>query len=599
MEMDPDGVKKFRELPGPLHIVAFTGGGRTGKSTLASAALGRESLFPADNTKEPVTFGIHAAAIVHPSTHGSLVLLDCEGTDNAFGPARRAELVGTLALLTSNAVVSVCWQGIEDSHIERLAKLVAGSQLVDDSSKVAPPLLVVVNAARFPCSAQDLENLLSNADEPARGSNRIAVRDYFGERSLITVPDKRFESITSSVEKLVRFVLKSDGQQIVGEVFVRLLEGFVEKLNAGRLIEPVGQYEFTILQWLRDLSDKTFSDYEAKLGHPSDDYQPNVENFRCDLDGFESRAGPCMKKGITYDTYEKVKADLEQRLKYAFQERVSHNNKIGSEEASKAIDTAKCDYRKKLDGLVQEHHADEQQHSPSRFLLDAGLKDGQLAKIAPELYEAQWNAALKEMQVHFANWQKDNSVKDAPKVKTIVEELLAVYKETLPSTYTRDVDKHAPTADPAGDRLRFAHLSQVLIQQGTETIKAQRLTAFNSWKSHNETRGQEVEAVLAHLGTKEVVLGQEKYNKRLRSKGDKAAEGVGWGAVLGGTCGAIVGGPAGAAAGVLLGGGGLGGVTRFNSSDDYEEGVRDRKQRLQHLKIRKRNGEIAEIWKPM
>ena len=113
-------------------VVAFSGAGRSGKSTAASAVSGAS--FLVGHRHEAVTTGIDAAWRKLPDgREGSLLVLDCEGAFNPSQPGRGKE-ISALSLLVASVVVHVEFGSLDERHLEAMAALGAGRALLCASS---------------------------------------------------------------------------------------------------------------------------------------------------------------------------------------------------------------------------------------------------------------------------------------------------------------------------------------------------------------------------------------------------------------------------------------------------------------------------------
>lgn len=94
----PSAEETLRGLSGPIHILAFCGFGRSGKSFTASKVAHSLLLLAGIETIEeytfaskpgnvPCTHGIDMMVIPFPERQGCIIILDCEGGGNSNASA--------------------------------------------------------------------------------------------------------------------------------------------------------------------------------------------------------------------------------------------------------------------------------------------------------------------------------------------------------------------------------------------------------------------------------------------------------------------------------------------------------------------------------
>eukprot|EP01062_Namystynia_karyoxenos_P036972 TRINITY_DN26919_c0_g1_i1.p1 TRINITY_DN26919_c0_g1~~TRINITY_DN26919_c0_g1_i1.p1 ORF type:complete len:620 (+),score=166.09 TRINITY_DN26919_c0_g1_i1:91-1860(+) len=273
-------AEALAQLPGPLRVAAFVGSGRTGKSTLAGAVLGAPELFPAADTKMPVTEGIDWAAVPDPEGDGTVIVLDCEGSDNPLAHSRRT--IGALALMVATTVVSVGWGRLEDSHLDALAKVLATRELLRGGSPVsasAAPLLCVVNGARFSDQLpSDLDRALELRDgDRTRNDARRPIAAAFPSRALLTVPVRRpgdsegetafADAVSALRRQLLRGAqpLRINGALLSGVELLGLLRKAVQELRDKGWVEPEGVHTLIIRENVQRSADAAYAEWAEGL----------------------------------------------------------------------------------------------------------------------------------------------------------------------------------------------------------------------------------------------------------------------------------------------------------------------------------------------
>jgi len=185
----PEGLELIRRLPGPVCPVAFVGDGRSGKSYLASKVVGIEGAFSTDDSDVAVTEGIDV--IILESHPGHLVLLDCEGGNNAMSKSH--SIVTVVGALLATALVFVTDGKASEAAMEALARMLEERSLIkcDGTGTLhAQTLLFVVNQNRLRYSEDALEKILSSKHDQDRTELRELISSAYPEdrRSFHTVP---------------------------------------------------------------------------------------------------------------------------------------------------------------------------------------------------------------------------------------------------------------------------------------------------------------------------------------------------------------------------------------------------------------------------
>lgn len=198
-----EGLWLLQRLPAPVHVAVFIGLGRCGKSTTCSA-LARAAWkdddteldrFTVGHTPKAVTAGADVAAMPTVSGEGCLLVIDCEGSDNAHshGKHSHCRILATLAFAMASHV-SLCDQGInvKESMVNFLGAAVAARQMIlpsqeSDSAlggtKYWPKLCFLMMQSNYTWQSCDLDDALQDRDDDeSRNETCRAIRDAFGAR---------------------------------------------------------------------------------------------------------------------------------------------------------------------------------------------------------------------------------------------------------------------------------------------------------------------------------------------------------------------------------------------------------------------------------
>lgn len=188
--MCEEGMEVLARLPGPVCPIAFVGDGRSGKSYLASKIAG-EGVFVQDDSDVAVTEGIDITVL--PNHPGHLLIMDCEGGNNAMSNSRA--IVTVVGALVATALIFVVDGKASESSIETLAHMLEERSLIKcdgTGSLQKQTLLFVVNQNRLRYDEEALEKILAlrNPKEPEKGQLRELITNVYSEerRKFFTIP---------------------------------------------------------------------------------------------------------------------------------------------------------------------------------------------------------------------------------------------------------------------------------------------------------------------------------------------------------------------------------------------------------------------------
>eukprot|EP00811_Abedinium_folium_P033094 NODE_6083_length_1707_cov_6.543671.p1 GENE.NODE_6083_length_1707_cov_6.543671~~NODE_6083_length_1707_cov_6.543671.p1 ORF type:complete len:485 (+),score=189.15 NODE_6083_length_1707_cov_6.543671:96-1550(+) len=201
-----EGLDAISQLPGPVCSIAFTGDGHSGKSFLASKIVG-EGAFPQDDSDVAVTEGIDV--VVMPYYSGHLVVLDCEGGNNALSMSH--SIVTVVAALFSSVLIFVTDGKASEAAVEALAGMLQERALIkcDGTGSIsAQTLLFVVNQNRLRYGDDALEKILSARHGEERTEFRELISNTYAEdhRRFFTVPSDDKPGFAEKLSALVAAV---------------------------------------------------------------------------------------------------------------------------------------------------------------------------------------------------------------------------------------------------------------------------------------------------------------------------------------------------------------------------------------------------------
>jgi len=188
-KIDTASLEAIMCLPGPVVPIAFVGDGRSGKSFLATRLAGIEEAFPQDDSDVAVTEGIDA--MILPYHPGHLVIMDCEGGNNALSKSH--SIVTVVGALLATTLIFVTDGKASEQSIEALSMMLQERALIKcdgTGSLAAQTLLFVVNQNRLRYQEDTLEKILDAKHDSERIELRELISKAYPEdhRFFFTVP---------------------------------------------------------------------------------------------------------------------------------------------------------------------------------------------------------------------------------------------------------------------------------------------------------------------------------------------------------------------------------------------------------------------------
>lgn len=193
-----EGQWLLKELPAPVRVIALIGQSRAGKSATCSALARQEceastsEVLTVGHDLHPVTKGACAVAVLCPKGSGTVLYIDCEGTDHPLADnLEHSSLAAAVSLGVASQLICCDHGYIRETSLETLADIVAAYRLMCKGPVVRRPDLCMLTVnSRF--SAQDPEieagfkAELSSQDD--RASTRATIASAFGEIFVRSLP---------------------------------------------------------------------------------------------------------------------------------------------------------------------------------------------------------------------------------------------------------------------------------------------------------------------------------------------------------------------------------------------------------------------------
>lgn len=271
--LNDEAMDAIMMLPGPVCPVAFVGDGRSGKSYLASKLAGFDGAFPTDDSDTAVTEGIDA--MVLPYHPGHIVLLDCEGGNNAVSKSH--SIVTVVGALMATELIFVTDSKASEAAIEALAHMLEERSLIKcdgTGSLQAQTLLFVVNQNRLRYGDDTLEKILAAKHDRDRADLRELIGGAYPEdrRAFFTLPsddkkdfeekwNKLHDAILGYLKPLKMGKLWMTGAQMAG-----MLRRVEEELRTRGKVSLPSLHRHVILDsWLRPTVGQVLSSRLDKL----------------------------------------------------------------------------------------------------------------------------------------------------------------------------------------------------------------------------------------------------------------------------------------------------------------------------------------------
>lgn len=295
--LQSEGLKLIGGLEEPVCPIIVIGDGRAGKSYLGSMLYG-EDVFPTDDSAEAVTEGIDTAAgsavvafekaglfdlAARTRMYGDraqhIVVLDCEGGNNALAPVRT--LVDIFGLLVTTEIIFVANGMASESALQALDTMLAAQSFIRMGTNAPGQrrrLTFVVNKTTLRYEDDTLEKMLSfdSACED-RANVREAIREAFIERQFFSIP---LRTVPEFEEKVFAFrnavlcnvrPLEMGGVLINGPKLCRILQEAIKALESAKEISVPSMHRYVIMEtFLKPRADEVFNEANKAMIPPAD-----------------------------------------------------------------------------------------------------------------------------------------------------------------------------------------------------------------------------------------------------------------------------------------------------------------------------------------
>jgi hypothetical protein len=193
----------INRLPGPVLPIAFVGDGRSGKSFLATRLADVDNAFHEDDSDVAVTEGIDV--MILPYHPGHIVIMDCEGGNNAMSKSH--SIVTVVGALLATSLIFVTDGKASESAIEALSMMLQERALIKcdgTGTLAAQNLFFVVNQNRLRYKDDALESILNAKHDEERVELRELISKAYPEdrRFFFTVPGDHKPDFQEKWEKL-------------------------------------------------------------------------------------------------------------------------------------------------------------------------------------------------------------------------------------------------------------------------------------------------------------------------------------------------------------------------------------------------------------
>ncbi|CAK0844283.1 unnamed protein product [Prorocentrum cordatum] len=347
--LEREGLELVGRLRAPLRVAVFVGDGRSGKSHLASEALlgldhADQAAFVSGSSAKPVTQGIDVAAVDHDGGH--LLILDCEGGNNALGEIRA--LVNVIGTLLGTLVVFVTGGAVSEGALQNLGVSLAARELVrrDASCPLHEQgLLVVVNLTRLEYSSSHLEEMLAERPGDAgRSDLRRAIGAAFPRRGLLAVPAAGQAGYGEALGQLRRGALGGAAPLAVGGAPVDgrqargLLERAFSEVTSTQQVDLPSMHRYVLFHgFLSPLVERLGGEFRSSL--------PELAGYQAQLE-LRDPSGPALEafdrecRGLTHkQAVAEARAQLAGRLTELWASVLLRNEALGMEVCSATVET--------------------------------------------------------------------------------------------------------------------------------------------------------------------------------------------------------------------------------------------------------------------
>ena len=375
--INPEAEEVIKILPSPLGIISVAGMYRTGKSYLLNRVLLNQSNgFTVGPSINPCTKGLWmwSKTIQAHTPQGkpiNLLIIDTEGIGATDEDHNHDNKIMTLAILLSSYFLYNSIGTIDENSIQSLSLIVNITKNIqkknnnNDFTKYLPTFMWVIrdfslqlkNKEGVPITSKEyleysLEFQQGNS-EVIKNKNEIRkmVKEYFPKRDCVTLVRPLLEEgnlqnlekmdvtklrkeFIEQVNYLRKVVLNSinpkklNGQELSGEMFINLLNSYVNMINEGAV--PIIQTAWTYMRQNQALLAKKrcLEDYSKKLKELENRFPMKEEYLKSILKKIKLDVTFIFREGIIGDPEEKDIKELKTEMKKMKKEILDKNRDI-------------------------------------------------------------------------------------------------------------------------------------------------------------------------------------------------------------------------------------------------------------------------------
>ena len=375
--VNPEAESIIRNLPSPLGVISVAGMYRTGKSYLLNRVLLNQSNgFTVGPSINPCTKGLWmwSKTIQAHTPQGkpiNLLIIDTEGIGATDEDHNHDNKIMTLAILLSSYFLYNSIGTIDENSIQSLSLIVNITKNIQkknnnsDFTKYLPTFMWVIrdfslqlkNKEGVPITSKEyleysLEFQQGNS-EVIKNKNEIRkmVKEYFPKRDCVTLVrplleegnlqslekmdiNKLRKEFIEQVNYLRKVILNSinpkklNGQELSGEMFINLLNSYVNMINEGAV--PIIQTAWTYIRQNQALLAKKrcIEDYSKKLKELENRFPMKEEYLKSILKKIKLDVTFIFREGIIGDPEEKDIIELKTEMKKIKNELIEKNKEI-------------------------------------------------------------------------------------------------------------------------------------------------------------------------------------------------------------------------------------------------------------------------------
>lgn len=343
MQVDPAGIELLKAIPAPIHVVAFTGTGRCGKSTTCSALARRpgepfaQSRFQPGHTEKPVTEGAQIAAMPHPSGNGSVLIIDAEGSDNPLTVQMSHYRMLSTFIFTVASQVVYCENCAKESTLGDIATTLIAREKIRQAGQeqlLKPDLCLLVIAPKFELGEGYLDSLLAeHPGQDSRNAVRKSIRTVFSSHRLQSLPGSSHPNYMTAIEKLRSDLLdhvtpfENGGITLSGSQVADIVERLCLHINTHGVVDLDDIYARVIHAHLEGVAAEVMKAHELTLPKLQQ-HDPHLENLLSGNLDVAIRDFEQKTVGISSCTRRDIQEALQVKLQGMNEGIITHNSQL-------------------------------------------------------------------------------------------------------------------------------------------------------------------------------------------------------------------------------------------------------------------------------